>query len=91
MKEFLSRGGGSEKTERTVGVNKGEAYKERKTKKGLCERIWDFTQKERSPEIFKQSRGLIRCACYRGYSRCRAKKQIDWIEKRNWLSGYCRK
>ena len=33
MKEFLSRGGGSEKTERTVGVNKGEDYKERKTRK----------------------------------------------------------
>ena len=29
MKEFLSRGGGSEKTERTVGVNKGEEDEER--------------------------------------------------------------
>lgn len=80
MKEFLSRGGGSEKQKEIVGVNKEEDYKERMMKKGLCERIWDFTQKERSHEIFKQSRGLITCACYRGYSRCKAKKHFNKLD-----------
>lgn len=77
MKEFLSRGGGSEKQKEIVGVNKEEDYKERMMK-GLCERIWDFTQKERSHEIFKQSRGY--CACYRGYSRCKAKKHFNKLD-----------
>lgn len=33
MKEFLSRGGGSEKQKEIVGVNKEEDYKERMMKK----------------------------------------------------------
>ena len=75
MREFLSRGDGSEKTERTVGVNKGGDYKERTMKKALCERIWDFTQKKRSHEIFKQSRALITCVCYKDYSRYKGTKE----------------
>lgn len=83
--------GKSWRAQRAVDGNKGEDCKgEENNERFMCP-VKEFgILRRRNGVIKKAGKGIITFVCYRDYSRCDAEKQIDWIEKRNWLLGYCR-
>lgn len=84
MKEFLSRGGGSEKQKEIVGVNKEEDYKERMMKKGLCERIWLPRRRKGVMKSLSSQEVTVHVTEVTPDAKQR-NILINWTEKINWL------